>query len=94
MYWEEKIPTSSKNLENIFSSFRFLKKLINFPRIRGFKAVQKHQNKILLLVKMMYSSCGDLLSCFKGGENCINELENRFNPKVNDDGELNIFVQK
>lgn len=44
---------------------------------------------------MMYSSQGTNLPCFKGGEQCIKELENRFNPlNVRDDGDLNIFIQK
>lgn len=45
----------------LFSKFRKL-------FYRGFKAVRKHKEKILLLVKMMYSSHGNTLPCFKGGK--------------------------
>ena len=31
---------------------------------QGFKAAKKHQNKILILVKMMYSSSGLTMPCF------------------------------
>lgn len=31
---------------------------------RGFKAAKKHQNKILILVKMMYTSGGMTMPCF------------------------------
>lgn len=43
--------------------------MINF---RGFKAAIKHQDKILLLVKMMYSSHQETLPCFETGKYLIN----------------------
>ena len=62
---------------------------------RGLKAAIKHQDKIILLVKMMYSGHGQSLPCFKDGEKCIEDLEKRFNPDKNEKNEeLNIFTQK
>jgi phosphatidylinositol 4-kinase len=50
-------------------------------RCSGFKAVRKHQNKILMLAKMMYSSSGMTMPCFEKGEEAIRQLELRFNPQ-------------
>jgi len=47
---------------------------------KGFMAARKHQEEILILVKMMYSSQGANLPCFKAGLRAIAELEQRFNP--------------
>lgn len=43
--------------------FKIFRKLF----YRGFKAAIKHKEKILLLVKMMYSSHGNTLPCFESG---------------------------
>ena len=70
MYWEVKIRSYSKDLENYFSSLnsnKIKKKKHKIFIFRGFKAVRKHRENILLLVKMMFSSYGDTLPCFKGG---------------------------
>ncbi|CAK62421.1 unnamed protein product (macronuclear) [Paramecium tetraurelia] len=60
---------------------------------KGFKACQKHQNEILLLVEMMYTGHGTTLPCFQKGEVALKELENRFNPRVASDAELFVYVQ-
>ena len=62
--------------------------------LKGFKAAKKHQESIITLVKMMYTSHGEELPCFEGGERCVEELELRFNPeRVRDIGDLNIYIQ-
>lgn len=48
---------------------------------RGFKAIRKHQNKIIMLVKMMYTSGGMSMPCFEKGEATITALESRINPQ-------------
>ncbi|CAD8090552.1 unnamed protein product [Paramecium primaurelia] len=60
---------------------------------KGFVACQKHQDQILLLVKMMYSGHGYTLPCFSKGESAIHELESRFNPACSNDGEISVFTQ-
>ncbi|EGR27463.1 phosphatidylinositol 4-kinase, putative [Ichthyophthirius multifiliis] len=58
---------------------------------KGFQAACKHQDKILILVKMLYSGHGTTLPCFQKGELCIQELVQRFNPpNVTNDGDLSI----
>lgn len=42
---------------------------------QGFMAARKHQDKILILVKMLYSGHGSSLPCFEGGDDAINELD-------------------
>ncbi|EGR29036.1 phosphatidylinositol 4-kinase, putative [Ichthyophthirius multifiliis] len=70
---------------DFFSKFRKL-------FFKGFQAACKHQEKILILVKMMYSGHGLTLPCFIKGEKCIFDLHERFNPKnVSNDGELSVF---
>ncbi|CAD8062202.1 unnamed protein product [Paramecium sonneborni] len=61
---------------------------------KGFKACQKHQNEILLLVDMMFTGHGTTLPCFQKGEVALKELENRFNPRVASDAELYVYVQE
>lgn len=57
--------------------------------------MRKHQNKILMLVKMMYSSSGMSMPCFEKGEEAIRQIELRFNPDgVTTDSQLNIHCQK
>lgn len=51
-----------------------------YTKFRGFQAARKHQDKILILVKMMYSSSGATMPCFEKGELAIKDLESRFNP--------------
>jgi phosphatidylinositol 4-kinase len=51
-----------------------------------------HQDKILLLVKMMYSGHGYTLPCFEKGEQAIYDLERRFNPPVINEVELYVFT--
>jgi len=73
----------------LFGEFR---KLI----ANGFKAAKKHKEEILILVKMMYSSHGENLPCFKGGERAIIELEERFSPpgvSLNNDHEIFTYCQ-
>ncbi|CAD8184130.1 unnamed protein product [Paramecium pentaurelia] len=60
---------------------------------KGFVACQKHQDQILLLVKMMYSGHGYTLPCFSKGEIAIHDLESRFNPPCSNDGEISVFTQ-
>ncbi|EDK31559.2 phosphatidylinositol 3-kinase (macronuclear) [Tetrahymena thermophila SB210] len=58
---------------------------------QGFQAACKHQDKILILVKMLYSGHGLTLPCFEKGEQCILDLEQRFNPpNISNDGELSM----
>lgn len=66
----------------------------NFRKLffRGFKAAQKHQKEILLLVDMMYTGHGTTLPCFQKGEAAIKDLEARFNPRVASDAELYVFT--
>lgn len=57
--------------------------------------MRKHQNKILMLVKMMYSSSGTTMPCFEKGEEGIKKMEDRFNPvDVITDAQLNLHCQK
>ena len=48
---------------------------------KGFLAVHKHQSKIVILVEMMWCGHGKNLGCFEGGQETIDELKNRLNPK-------------
>lgn len=41
-------------------------------------AIRKHKEKLLLLVKMMYSGHGTTLPCFKKGKRTLVSLETRF----------------
>jgi len=43
---------------------------------RGFMAARKHREQILILVKMMYSSQGGNLPCFKSGTYLLNKNHN------------------
>lgn len=64
---------------------------------KGFMAVWKHREKILLLVRMMYSSHGTSLPCFMEGVQAITDLENRLNPpnvNFNTTTEVASFVNK
>ena len=57
---------------------RFVKLLHN-----GFIAVNKHREKITILVEMMWCGHGRNLDCFEKGQDAINELKIRLNPKPN-----------
>ena len=59
-----------------FSDFR---KLLH----KGFKAVNKHRLKISILVEMMYCGHGKNLDCFEKGQEAIDNLKMRLNPKEN-----------
>jgi phosphatidylinositol 4-kinase len=50
---------------------------------KGFIALVKHHERILILVEMMYCGHGNKLPCFEGGQDAINELKKRFIPKNN-----------
>lgn len=47
---------------------------------KGFQAILKNKTVIISMVKMMYKSHGDMMSCFVKGEKTIDELESRFHP--------------
>jgi len=57
-----------------FEEFRKLLK-------KGFLAVNKHRHKIIILVEMMWCGHGRKLECFEKGQEAINELKLRLNPK-------------
>jgi phosphatidylinositol 4-kinase B len=50
---------------------------------RGFIAIVKNYEKILILVEMMYCGHGNKLPCFEKGQVAINELRSRFIPRPN-----------
>jgi phosphatidylinositol 4-kinase len=77
-----------------FEQFRKLfvrSQLINYAR--GFQACQKHQEKILILAKMMFTGHGTTLPCFKRGFQSLEDLEARFNPPCKNELELYVFAQ-
>ena len=57
-----------------FEEFRKLLK-------KGFVAVNKHRHKIIILVEMMWCGHGKQLDCFEKGQEAIDELKKRLNPK-------------
>jgi len=59
---------------NYFENFRKLLK-------KGFYAVYKHRQKIIILVEMMWCGHGRNLDCFEKGQDAINELKLRLAPK-------------
>jgi len=50
---------------------------------KGFIALVKHSQRIIILVEMMYLGFGDTLGCFMNKEETINELKSRFFPSKN-----------
>ena len=50
---------------------------------KGFIAINKHRHKIIILVEMMWCGHGKNLDCFEKGQEAINELKYRLNPKEN-----------
>ena len=48
---------------------------------QGFLAVFKHRKKILILVEMMWCGNGRNLDCFEKGQEAIDELKLRLQPK-------------
>ena len=59
--------------------FEEFKKLLR----KGFTAINKHRDKIIILVEMMWCGHGKNLDCFEKGQEAINELKLRLNPKEN-----------
>ena len=57
-----------------FNDFRKLLK-------KGFLAIHKHRQKIIILVEMMWCGHGRNLDCFEKGQDAINELKLRLSPK-------------
>ena len=71
-----------------FSTFRTLLR-------KGFKAVNKHRLKISILVEMMWCGHGKNLDCFEKGQEAIDNLKMRLNPKENmTTGDINKFVDE
>ena len=62
------------NNGHYFENFRNLLK-------RGFLAVYKHRQKIIILVEMMWCGHGRNLDCFEKGQDAINELKLRLAPR-------------
>ena len=58
-------------------SFEEFKELMR----KGFTAVNKHRHNISILVEMMWCGHGKNLDCFEKGQEAINELKARLNPK-------------
>ena len=48
---------------------------------KGFLAVHKHRHKIIILVEMMWCGHGKQLDCFEMGQETIDALKSRLNPK-------------
>ena len=48
---------------------------------KGFAAINRHRNKIIILVEMMWCGHGKNLDCFEKGQEAINELKTRLNPR-------------
>ena len=48
---------------------------------KGFAAINRHRNKIIILVEMMWCGHGKNLDCFEKGQEAINELKARLNPR-------------
>ena len=57
-----------------FEEFRKLLK-------KGFLAINKHRHKIIILVEMMWCGHGKKLDCFEKGQEAIDQLKMRLNPK-------------
>ena len=67
----------------------------NFKKLmyKGFKAVYKHRLKISILVEMMWCGHGKNLDCFEKGQEAIDNLKARLNPKENmTNNEINAIV--
>ena len=59
--------------------FKEFRKLLR----NGYIAVNKHRSKIIILVEMMWCGHGKNLDCFEKGQEAINSLKLRLNPKEN-----------
>ena len=57
----------------------------NFRKLlhKGFMAVNKHREKISILVEMMWCGHGKNLDCFEKGQEAIDQLKIRLNPREN-----------
>ncbi|CAD8155346.1 unnamed protein product [Paramecium octaurelia] len=60
---------------------------------KGFMALRKHSDRILLLVKMMYCGHKNSMPCFKRGDKSITQLEERFFLYEDDNQKLNVICQ-
>ena len=61
---------------------------------KGFEAISKHRNKIIILVEMMWCGHGKNLPCFEGKQEAIDELKRRLLPDKNmKSKEMNTFVE-
>ena len=73
---------NSKNFENF-------RKLLH----KGYIAINKHRQKISILVEMMWCGHGKNLNCFEKGQEAIDKLKLRLNPKENmKPAEMKVFV--
>ena len=71
-------------------NFKAFKKLL----LKGFLAVHKHRQKIIILVEMMYCGHGRNLDCFEKGQEAIDELKLRLAPKdCKTDDDIRKFVE-
>ena len=59
--------------------FKLFRKLLK----QGFYAIHQHKQKIIILVEMMWCGNGRNLDCFEKGQEAINLLKMRLNPKEN-----------
>ena len=67
----------------------------NFRKLlhKGFMAVNKHREKISILVEMMWCGHGKQLDCFEKGQEAIDQLKIRLNPRPNMKvSEMKLFV--
>ena len=71
--------------------FKEFRKLLK----KGFLAVHKHRQKIIILVEMMWCGHGRNLDCFEKGQDAINELKLRLCPKeCKNKKDMIIFVDR
>jgi len=74
----------SKDFIDVLGGYnsKYFDSFMNLMR-KGFTAVNKHRHKISILVEMMWCGHGKKLDCFEKGQDAINELKARLNPKEN-----------
>lgn len=68
----EMVEVLGGNTSPKFSEYRELMK-------EGFMALQEHAEKIIIIIEMMFLGQNDL-PCFKGGEQTLKDLKDRFFP--------------
>jgi phosphatidylinositol 4-kinase B len=62
---------------------------------KAFSACRKHQHRIIILTKLMYSSFGTTMPCFSKGAESYEKLEERFNPPgLSNDAEISNYCQE